>query len=110
MNHPLQKYFWRVPRIYNYYMSCNILIWKQWDSNLVSNVTGNHILIVLHKDSFWMSYMYMYITQSTTHYCQLLYQLYSTVYIKSGSFVFCLCICYLKVFFNFIKNNEFKML
>ena len=43
MNHPLQKYFWRVPGIYNYYMSCNILIWKQWDSNLVSNVTGNHI-------------------------------------------------------------------
>ena len=66
-------------------MSCNILIWKQWDSNLhvVSNVTGNHILIVLHKESFWMRYMYMYITQSTTHYCQLLYKLYGTVYIKS---------------------------
>ena len=40
-------------------MSCNdILIWKQWDSNLDSNVTGNHILIVLNKESFWMRYMY----------------------------------------------------
>ena len=34
-------------------MSCNdILIWKQWDSNLDSNVTRNHILIVLNKESF----------------------------------------------------------
>ena len=40
-------------------MSCNdILTWKQWDSNLDSNVTRNHILIVLNKESFWMRYMY----------------------------------------------------
>ena len=29
-------------------MSCNILIWKQWDSNLVSHVTGNHIHVHVH--------------------------------------------------------------
>ena len=37
------------------------LIWKQWDSNLVSNVTGNHIhvhaVIIVYKESPLMRYM-----------------------------------------------------
>ena len=55
-------------------MSCNILIWKQWDSNLVSHVTENHIhvhvhaVIIVYKETPLKRYtcMYMYIIQSTT--------------------------------------------
>ena len=85
-------------------MSCNILIWEQWDPNLV---TSYMYLTVVHKESLLKRYMY--ITQSTTHCCQLLFKLYSTVYIKSLRFVLHVHIVF-ESLINCIKNDVHMLL